>query len=383
MANLYVFEGPRTAGRFEIDDSPSDDLSTLTWETWSRPSAAATVRSPLPTITSPVPMLPAVVRAASTPLSGTAHGTVKEVSRAALDESCVSSLPRGPERGGSHCYCSVPAETFQVRGPRYNADKVKVSSAPSAFELMHVELFRSHSRIGNVAARSQGWLRKARAAGDRRFYLVISYVCPSAPFVHTVFYYAADEQRIEASPQLQRLWQRFTARGPGADAFRNERWKVIPRVPEGSWIVQRAVGSKPALLATKLTHTWILCDRVPIAAATSDLSTLHESLVPASPISADPLGPYLESDCDVASSSVAQAIVGVIMQYAKLVVIDLAFAIEAREADELPEGILGTVRLSHLDVTKMPVIAALPGDEVLGKPGVFHGLGEDSALAVT
>jgi hypothetical protein len=303
----------------------------------------------------------------------------------------LGALPQGPDKGGSHSYCRIPGNTFQVRGPRYHIDKVKVASSAAAFSLMFVEMFRSVSRVGNVAARRRGWLRKARDAGDRRFYLVVNYVTPALPYIHAIFYYAVDEARLASSPHLHRLWQRFTAHGPAADAFRNERWKVIPRIPEGSWIVQKTVGSKPTLLGTKLTHTWILqsssssassgsqSGEIATAAATAASSASGDGPGGPSPSSGSTpaaqvdLGPYLESDCDVASSSVAQAIVGVIQQYAKLVVIDLAFAIEGREADELPEVVLGTVRMSRLEVSQMPVIEALPSDEVLGRPGELHG----------
>lgn len=83
-------------------------------------------------------------------------------------------------------------------------------------------------------------------------------------------------------------------------------------------------------------------------------------------------GPYLEADCDVSSSSIAYMLVSLLQQYAKYIVIDLAFAIEPREEDECPEVVLGTVRLHRIDVTRPPVIAAAAGDGVLGAVGVTH-----------
>ena len=304
------------------------------------------------------------------------------------ERSLYPLLP-GPDIGGSHSYCRIPAETFQVRGPRYTHDKVKISSSPSAFELMHVDLFLSKSRIGNMAARRHSWLRQARDAGDRRYYLIPTYVTPASPYVHVAFYYAVDSDRLAASPHLERLWRRFTAHGPEADAFRNERWKVIPRIAEGSWIVQRAVGSKPALLGTKLKHTWIICEPEGTAAP-------HVGPAPQIEVGADSAGcdgglglpvrqrgqsysvafgpgPYIEADCDVASSSMAFVLVSLLQQYAKHIVIDLAFAIEPREDDELPEAVLGTVRLSRIDVTRPVLVEAEPDDWVLGHLGTRHG----------
>lgn len=308
-------------------------------------------------------------------------------------EGTAYPLMPGPEMGGSHSYCRISAETFHVRGPRYTHDKVKIPSPPSAFELMHVELFLSKSRIGNMAARRQSWLRLARQAGDTRYYLIPTYVTPASPFLHVVFYYAVDDARLAASPPLERLWRRFTAHGPEADAFRNERWKVIPRIAEGSWVVQRAVGSKPALLGTKLKHTWIICEPEgtaappppPPEAGSAPQVTVGAEAGCEAGLGLPPRqrgqsyevaygpGPYLEADCDVSSSSMAFVLVSLLQQYAKHIVIDLAFAIEPRDDDELPEAVLGTVRLSRIDVVRPGIIAAEPDDWVLGHMGTRHG----------
>lgn len=288
-------------------------------------------------------------------------------------------LPRGPSTGGEHSYCSLGAETFQVRGPTYLTDGRKAAAGASAFELMEVELFLCEVKIGNVAARRDGWLRAARAAGDTRYYLVVSYVTPASPFVHVIFYYAVNQAQLDAKPHLQSLWTRFTAHGEQGDAFRNDRWKVIPRIAEGSWIVSSAVGTKPALLAQKLTHTWILCDDIldptpPVATVPTVEAGCGSGgrARGSSFITRTGPGPYLEADCDVASSSIAHMLVSLLQQYAKYIVIDLGFAIEPRTDDECPEVLLGTVRLSRMDVSAPRMVKVVPGDWVLGKVGVTH-----------
>lgn len=277
-------------------------------------------------------------------------------------------IPVGPEKGGEHSYFHLSAETFQVRGPEYIKDKVKVGAPAAVFDLMMVELFTSNDKIGNVAAREGSYLRTARQVGDTRQYLVIVYVTPSAPYVHVILYYAVNAEKVEALPHLRGLWERFSARGPDADAFRNERWKVIPRVAEGSWIVSTAVGTKPALLAQKLTHTWIVVD-----GATGGPAAAAAGAGSGTPALKSSLGPYIESDCDVASSTVAQMLVGLLQQYAKHLVIDLGFAIEPRDEEECPEVVLGAVRLNRIDVGKPPLIKAKDGDWVLGSSdGVIY-----------
>lgn len=362
--------------------------------------------------------------AAATPRTAKAPVSSDAIRAAVNTADCLTSLALGPSKSGEHCWSQLDAETFQVRGPRYLTDKSKVPAAPSAFDLMHVEIFTSNEKIGNVAGREDSFLRKARAAGDTRFYYVVTYVTPAAPYIHLCIYYAVDDAKVAASPQLSKLWRQFTAEGPEGDAFRNDRWKVIPRIAEGSWIVSNAVGTKPALLAQKLTHTWIICnDEAPTGtagaaagAASAAGATAAAAATPAAAAAAAASGgaaagdatprtvettdagcgtdftgrargesyvihtgpgPYMEADCDVASSSIAYMLVSLLQQYAKYIVIDLGFAIEPRTDEECPEIVLGTLRLSRLDVTKPPLVKAKPGDWVLGALGVTHGEADD------
>jgi hypothetical protein len=55
-------------------------------------------------------------------------------------------------------------------------------------------------------------------------------------------------------------------------------------------------------------------------------------------------------DVDVSSSSVAAAVVGLVMGATKAVVVDMAIVLEGHAADELPEALLGTVRLNRVDM---------------------------------
>jgi hypothetical protein len=247
------------------------------------------------------------------------------------------AFPAGASASGEHCYSDV-TETFQVRGVEYLADRVKIDGGDAIFDLMHVDMFRCAEKIGNVAARSDSWLRSARAAGDTRYYLNVVYVTPASPHLHMSFYYAVQPSRLAANPHFSSLWQQFTAHGPEADAFRNERWKVIPRIAEGPWAVSYAVGTKPALLAQKLTHTWVICDgSAPEERARSQSGGGVESVGNqdascgssmalgmgqgggTSISDAEGPGPYLEADCDVASSSMAFMLVSLLQSSARCV----------------------------------------------------------------
>ncbi len=41
--------------------------------------------------------------------------------------------------------------------------------------------------------------------------------------------------------------------GKEADARRNKKFKLIPNIPQGSWIIRQSVGTTPVLLGQKLT----------------------------------------------------------------------------------------------------------------------------------
>jgi hypothetical protein len=233
------------------------------------------------------------------------------------------SLPLGPPTGRSHCYSELEGTSFQVRGKRYMSDGVKVDAKPAVMSLRHVEFFRHPTKLDLVAEKEGSFLQLARAAGDSREYLIIVYQTPGRSKVHLVLYFCAEPGALDerAPPHLRTVWERFCA--PGNDEYRRARWKVIPRIAEGAWLVQSTVGTKPALLGTKIPHKWYFGEG------------------------------YVEADCDVTSSTVATMIVSVIEGSAKHVVIDLGFAIEGREEEELPEVVLGAVRLSRMDLSKM------------------------------
>jgi len=74
---------------------------------------------------------------------------------------------------------------------------------------------------------------------------------------------------------------------------------------------------------------------------------------------------FLEVDVDIGSSIVANAIVHLAIGYLSSLTVDMAFLIEGQSEEELPERILGTVRLKKLDLS-----AAVPV-ELVSKDATF------------
>jgi len=103
--------------------------------------------------------------------------------------------------------------------------------------------------------------------------------------------------------------------------FKNQRFKLIPAIKEGPWMVKKVVGSgKPAIIGTKLTQRFFRGNN------------------------------YLELDLDISSSSVAAGIVSVCRGYASNLDIDLAFCLQGENEEELPEKLLGCYKLSYVNV---------------------------------
>ena len=102
---------------------------------------------------------------------------------------------------------------------------------------------------------------------------------------------------------------------------------------EGPWLVKTGVGSRPSILGKTLKQKYY--------------------------VGAD----YLEVDVDCNSSPAAGRVVSLVKSYAKSLVVDLAFIVEAQTADELPERVVGCGRLMHIDLGEE---GGVPEDHVAG-----------------
>ncbi|KAG4908098.1 hypothetical protein JHK82_056751 [Glycine max] len=61
---------------------------------------------------------------------------------------------------------------------------------------------------------------------------------------------------------------------------------------------------------------------------------------------------YLEIDIDVGSSTVARGVASLVLGYLNNLVVEMAFLVQGNTQDELPEVLLGTCRLNHMDASK-------------------------------
>lgn len=220
-------------------------------------------------------------------------------------------------------WCEPEGGSMLVRGPDYLSDRRKIPSAPPAFRLVGVDLFQSNVTLEHIASRPdniiQKELKRHEAEGtEMPFTFVMNFVVPGSPRISLALYYQAPSPSVlaDGSPFAE-LMNDFLE---GTDEFRNERFKLIPCIVEGPFIVRQAVGTTPAIIGKKLRQPYFSGKR------------------------------YFELDVDIGSSAVANRVVGLVSGYTKKLVIDMGFLIEGQRADELPERLFGTARLVHIDL---------------------------------
>lgn len=108
--------------------------------------------------------------------------------------------------------------------------------------------------------------------------------------------------------------------GPEADAMRNKRFKMIPNIARGSWIIKQSVGTTPVLLGQKLATKYYRGKN------------------------------YFEVDVDIGANSVAASITNLVCGATKSLDVDMGILVEGQIKDHLPEQLIGTVRLSSIDL---------------------------------
>ncbi|CAA3017542.1 ENHANCED DISEASE RESISTANCE 2 [Olea europaea subsp. europaea] len=235
-----------------------------------------------------------------------------------IDLSIFSgNLRRDNHDKARDCWTLSDGNNFRVRSKQFCYDKSKVPAGKHLMELVAVDWFKDSKRMDHVTRR-RGCA--AQVASDKGlFSIVFNLQVPGSTHYSMVFYFVT-KKLVPGS-----LLQRFV---DGDDEFRNSRLKLIPSVPKGSWIVRQSVGSTPCLLGKAVDCNYIR-------------------------------GPkYLEIDVDIGSSTVANGVLGLVIGVITTLVVDMAFLVQANTPDELPERLIGAVRVSHIELSSaiVPVL---------------------------
>ncbi|KAH7854579.1 hypothetical protein Vadar_015552 [Vaccinium darrowii] len=269
------------------------------------------------------------------PRISSAAGFVKKLHGLAVQKKGYMDLHEVAwEENVSRCYgatlakdpgCNLPCSwttadpsSFLIRGDSYLQDRQKIKAKGSLMQMVAADWIRSDKREDDLGSRPGGIVQKYAAHGGPEFFLIVNIQVPGSTTYGLALYFMM-KTPLEETPILERFVN-------GDDAYRNSRFKLIPYISKGSWIVKQSVGKKACLVGQALEMNY------------------HRGKN------------YLELGVDVGSSTVARGVVSLVLGYLNNLVIEMAFLIQADTQEELPERLLGTCRLNHLDITKTVVV---------------------------
>ncbi|GAB2276766.1 hypothetical protein Dimus_011482 [Dionaea muscipula] len=237
------------------------------------------------------------------------------------DTTCCygATLQKDPSFTTACSWAAADPSTFLIRGEKYLQDQQKVKAKQTLMQMVGADWLKSDKREDDLAGRPGGIVQRyASHGGGREFFLVINIQVPGPVTYNLALYYML-KTPLEEAP----LFERFVN---GDDAYRNSRFKLIPYISKGSWIVKQSVGKKACLVGQALEVNYFRGKN------------------------------YLELGIDVGSSTVARGVVSLVLGYLNNLIIEMAFLIQANTQDELPEFLLGTCRLNHLDASKAVLV---------------------------
>ncbi|KAE9013442.1 hypothetical protein PF011_g8472 [Phytophthora fragariae] len=178
---------------------------------------------------------------------------------------------------------------FKLRSKTYLQNKIKETTAPPLFELVWFEAFKgTHEELMHV------------------------------PLVTTVQYFARTKSTGAGGPtEAEKLWERFLN---GDDEFRKARFKLIPTIADGPWVIRKAVGTTPCIIGKAIQTTYYQTPN------------------------------YLEVHVDISSDTIAKHITSLCRSQSTSFAVNMGFVIEGQTEEELPEALLGCVQYAHMDL---------------------------------
>ena len=237
-----------------------------------------------------------------------------------------------PSKWGA--FAEPAATDFKVRGKNYLSDRKKMRSESALCELAGVDALKAtDGPLLNLGSRSDSPCRSL-VKNDGSLVLIVNFVLPLARhYVSLAAYFIAPPENTLSGDLLKqrKMLSKFCA---ATDTVRDETMKIIPKIVEGPWVAKHALGSKPALLGRAVT------------------SEYHSG------------EGWFEMDIDVSSSSAASGVLRIMKSCSKALVCNLAYVLEGKSEEELPERLLGTMAFVHfdLDPDKSPLIRTVSAE---------------------
>ena len=255
---------------------------------------------------------------------------------AAMRQFCCNPPPLR-----SQAWSEPSAKEYEVRSKSYMTTRIKEPSKESVFKLITVDLINTETPIysgmcAHPGERIQLALERERKTGIRElpdFIFAVNLCIPAHTIYHAVFYYGVDKATMDeirsGRSAFGRIMKEFIF--GDSDSFRNQTFKLIPRIVEGNYIVSKAVGTKPAILGKKIKQLYVRGG----GSNGQDDDRFFEIIV------------------DIASDPVAKRITKLCLGYIKSIVVDMMFALEGYDESTLPERIFGGATIKNLDFATM------------------------------
>lgn len=171
-----------------------------------------------------------------------------------------------PER----MYAQVGCEDMLVRGATYLEDGLKIVPKRSLFKLICIDLFDTgKDRFDHISSHPKNRVAQAIAANEMPpFVWTINFQVPGPPFYSFVIYLAPQDTIVAAllnpdgatsnksdfAPGLVDMFKSFFFSDD--DEYRDSRFKLVPRIVDGPWLVRKSVPNKPAILGKALKQRY-------------------------------------------------------------------------------------------------------------------------------
>ncbi|KAH7662663.1 Bet v1-like protein [Dioscorea alata] len=225
-----------------------------------------------------------------------------------------TTLPNDSSCASPCTWATADPSSFLIRGQTYLQNNQKVKATSTLMKLVGADWLSSDKREDDLGGRPGSIVQEYAARGGSEFFFIVNIQVPGSTTYNLAFYYMMDTP-LETIPLLKSFVK-------GDDAYRNSRFKLIPYISKGSWIVKQSVGKKACLVGQGLRINYFSGKN------------------------------YLEVGIDVGSSTVARGVVSLVLGYLNNLVIELAFLIQGNTQEELPEVLLGTCLVNHLDASR-------------------------------
>ncbi|XP_024986550.1 protein ENHANCED DISEASE RESISTANCE 2-like [Cynara cardunculus var. scolymus] len=233
-------------------------------------------------------------------------------------DECVScnytiTLPEDQTGNLANSWSASEPSLFQLRGETFLEDRKKITSESTLLQTVAVDWLKSDKREDDLASRPGNIVQKYAADGRPEFFFIVNFQVPGSTTYNLVSYHMTSTP-IKDIPLLERFIE-------GDDAFRNSRFKLIPHVSKGPWILRHTI-HRPTLVGHMLKINYIRGKN------------------------------YLEMDVDVGSSAFARGLASKTFSCFTSLIIEIAFVLQANTGEELPEHLFGAFRLNYLDISK-------------------------------